>query len=185
MHQIIPAVLEKTDEKLSQKIASLPPEITLFHLDVLENDVWADFPQDFEAHLMLNEPEKHVEKWVKRGAKRVILHSLGGRTARFEHECEIGLGVELQVPLEEVYPFFDYVDFVHLMSIAEIGEQGHPLDEKIFERVKAIQEKYPKLPVSVDGGVNLSNYQRLLDSGADRLVVGSGFGELWKALKTT
>jgi ribulose-phosphate 3-epimerase len=185
MHQIIPAILGKNDGEISAQIQKIPAEITFLHVDVLPEDAWAEFPQDFEVHLMLPDPETHVEKWVKRGAKRIILHSLGGRTAKFDHECEIGLGVELHVPLGEVYPFLDYVDFVHLMSIAEIGEQGHPLDEKIFDRVKEIQERYPELPISVDGGVNLSNYQRLLDAGADRLVVGSGFEELWTALKTT
>ncbi|KKW14478.1 MAG: Ribulose-phosphate 3-epimerase, partial [Parcubacteria group bacterium GW2011_GWA2_50_10b] len=91
-------------------------------------------------------------------------------------------GVELDKPLEDIFPFLDYVDFIHLMSIEEIGEQGHPFDERIFDRIKQVKEKFPELKISVDGGINVENYQRLQATGADRLVVGSNFRELWNSL---
>ena len=75
-----------------------------------------------------------------------------------------------------------FQDFIQLMSIAKIGEQGHPLDERIFDRIKEVREKFPQVVISIDGGINSTNYQALKNSGAERLVVGSGFQELWKSL---
>lgn len=184
MHEIIPAILPKNIEDLETKANSLPPEITLFHYDVLEEDIWSSsLRQDFEVHLMVKNPEAIIERWIERGAKRISIHSPSGDLAKYREKAEIGFAVDLDKPLEEVIPFLDFVDFVHLMSIEEIGEQGHILDEKIFSRLREIQEKFPNLPISIDGGVNISNYEKLLELGADRLVVGSGFDELWNSLK--
>jgi pentose-5-phosphate-3-epimerase len=184
MHEIIPALLPSNVEDLKEKIAALPPEIIFFHMDVLEEDIWTEAnTRDFEVHLMVEDPEKIIGRWIDRGAKRVSIHSPSGKLAEYREKAEIGYAVDLDKPLEEVLPFLDFVDFAHLMSIEEIGAQGHPFDEKIFARVQSIQEKFPELPISVDGGVSLGNYEKLLEMGADRLIVGSGFNELWNSLK--
>lgn len=184
MHEIIPAVLAHSEEELTEQIAALPSDVTFFHMDVLEEDIWVPIEKDFEVHLMVAEPDKIADRWIERGAKRLSMHSVGESLARHREKVEIGLAVVLQKKLEEVIPFLDFVDYVHLMSIAEIGEQGHELDDRIFDRIKAVREKFPTLPISVDGGVNLMNYKRLLEAGATRLVVGKGFQDLWLSLQT-
>ncbi|MBI2086628.1 MAG: hypothetical protein HYT69_00400 [Candidatus Zambryskibacteria bacterium] len=184
MHEIIPAILPKSEEDLKEKLSLLPAEITFFHIDVLEEDIWMENNRDFEVHLMVREPEQLMAKWIERGAKRLSVHTAGNSLAQFRSQAEIGLAVELDKSLEEVIPFLNFVDFVHLMSIDEIGEQGHALNEKVFGRIKTLQEKFPELPISVDGGVNVRNYQKLLELGADRLIVGAHFRELWNLLKT-
>lgn len=183
MHEIIPAVLPKSEKELEEAIAALPPEITFIHLDVLEDDIYIPFPQDFEVHLMVEEPEKIMQKWIDRGAKRLSVHTVGASLAQYRDKAEIGLAIDLNRPLDQVIPFVDFVDFIHLMSIEEIGAQGHPLNERIFARVAEVQEQFPNVPISVDGGVNIDNYQKLLALGADRLIVGSGFQKLWASLK--
>ncbi len=185
MHEIIPAILAHNLDELKEQIGHLPPEITFIHFDVLEEEVWDSevVKQDFEVHLMVKNPEAIMDRWIERGAKRLSVHTAGNSLAQFREKAEVGLAVELDKPLEEVLPFLDFVDFVHLMSIDEIGAQGHELDERIFERVKMVQEQYPALPISVDGGVSLRNYEKLLELGADRLIVGSHFLELWNSLK--
>ncbi len=182
MENIIPAILPKDENDLTEKVSSLPIGASIFHLDVLNEGVWEDTGRNFEAHLMIPEPEKTAEKWVQRGAQRIIVHSFGKWSDDLRAEVEIGLGVEIEVPLEEVFKLAPRADFIQLMSIADIGEQGNELDERIFDRIKAVKEKFPETPVSVDGGIKVSNYQKLLDAGADRLVVGSGFEELFEAL---
>lgn len=185
MHEIIPAVLPKSLDDLRAEMKKIPSEITFIHFDVLEEDIWDPevVRMDFEVHLMVAEPEAIMDRWIARGAKRLSVHTAGNSLAKFREQAEIGLAVEIDKPLEEVLPFLDFVDFVHLMSIDEIGEQGHELDEKIFDRLKTVQAQYPNLPISVDGGVNVKNYEKLLELGADRLIVGSGFPELWNSLK--
>lgn len=184
MAEIIPAILPKSLEDLDAKVRELPEEIYMVHFDVLPEDIWTSLGKEFEAHLMVDPPAGglgvEVDKWVERGAKRIIVHE---RVEKPEG-VELGLGVEMRVPLEEAFQNMDGFDFVHLMSIDEIGEQGHPFDEKIFDRIKQVKEKFPSLPISIDGGVNVENYLELEALGVDRLIVGSGFKELWQTLQT-
>ena len=184
MGEIIPAILATDASDLKLKLADIPQEIKFVHIDVLEIDIWTNIGigRDFEAHLMVKEPGQIIDKWVKRGAKRIILHSLGSRASKLIG-TEIGLGVELDVPIEKIFPLISQIDFIHLMSIAQIGKQGHSLDERIFDRIREVKEKFPQILISVDGGINTTNYQALQNAGANRLIVGSGFQELWKSLK--
>lgn len=180
MFEIIPAILASSVEDLVKKLHELPGAITFFHMDVLEEDLWSDdIARDFEVHLMVEKPERFMSKWTDRGAKRLIVHEPSVEMAKHRDKAEIGLGVEIDKSLEQFTPFLDFVDFVHLMSIKEIGHQGHPFDEKVFDRIKEIKERFPQLPISVDGGISKDNYQKLIDVGANRLVVGSHFQEVW------
>ena len=183
MSDIIPAILATTPTDLDSKLAQIPKEVKFAHIDVLEQDVWSDNVRiPFEAHLMVTLPEEIMERWVKRGAKRIIIHKLNEVIKAYRGRVEIGLGVELHIPLEKIFPLITEVDFVHLMSIAEIGGQGRPMDVAIFDRIKLVKEKFPQTVISLDGGINTTNYRALVDAGVDRLAVGSGFKDLWNSL---
>ena len=182
MYEIIPAILPKNENELREGINRLPQDITFFHMDVLEDDIWVLNDRDFEVHLMVDKPEEIMGRWIERGAKRISVHTAGNSLAKYREKAEIGLAVELDKNLDEVMPFLDFVDFIHLMSIDEIGQQGHALDENIFNRIKLVQKNFPNLPIAVDGGININNYQKLIDLGADRLVIGSHFTEVWSKI---
>ena len=189
IEEIIPAILPKDEEDLKNKLAELPGAITFFHMDVLDppagGDIWTDTnTRDFEVHLMVEEPERIMDRWVERGAKRMSVHTAGNSLAQYREKAEIGLAVELDKPLTEVFPFLDFVDFIHLMSIKEIGAQGRPFDPRIFDRIKEIRSHNANIPISVDGGIDLTNYKQVLEAGATRLVVGHSFKELWHSLVT-
>lgn len=179
MINIIPAVLEKNEDDFVAKVSFLPREAHLVHVDILEKDVWVSIEREFEVHLMMPNPEEVFELWKSRGAKRIIAHKITQEMSG----VELGLALEMHVPIDTIAEHIDKIDFVQLMSIAKIGEQGHPLDIKIFDRIKEVKNKFPGLLVSVDGGINISNYEKLIEVGADRLVSGSGFNKLWQSLK--
>jgi len=182
MSEIIPALLPKNSEELKKSLSELPLEVRFVHLDVLETDIWASIDREFEVHLMVKEPEKIIARWIERGARRVIVHESSPEILKYRNKVEIGLEIEMREFLAKELEQVPSVDFIHIMSIDEIGEQGHPFDPKVFDRIRKVREKFPQVPISVDGGINTANYQALQSSGVDRLVVGSGFQELWKSL---
>jgi len=173
MNEIIPAILPKSEEDLVKKTRILEGIAPLVHLDILERDIWEDISQDFEVHLMVESPEVIIGRWVDRGAKRIVVHELSEEVLMHQHLVEIGLGVLLNTPLEDVFPLISTVDYLHLMSIAEIGEQGHLFEPIIFDRIKRIRENFPEVIIAVDGGINLENAEELFEAGADRLIIGS------------
>ncbi len=183
MNEIIPAILPTDALDLVAKANALPLEIPFIHFDVIEGEeIWAEIDKDFEVHLMVENPGSVAGKWIERGAKRIIVHEVDSALTNCRDKAEIGLAIEVDKSLDQFAPFFDFVDFIHLMSIKEIGHQGHPFDERVYAHIREAKEKYPNLPVSVDGGITLDNYKKLIEAGADRLVIGSHFKEIWNSL---
>jgi len=173
MTEIIPAILPTTTEELETKLNDLPKAFKFIQIDIIDEDIYSDPVIDFEVHFMTETPEKVVDKWVGALAKRIIVHNLSEKILSLRPEIEIGLGVEMDVDLEEIYPFITEIDFIQLMSIEEIGKQGNEFSVKIFDRIKELRENFPEVIISIDGGVNLDNADELIHLGVDRLVIGS------------
>jgi pentose-5-phosphate-3-epimerase len=183
MNEIIPAILPTDPEDFARKVNELPLEIPFIHFDVVsEDDNWTPINKDFEVHLMVDHPATVADKWIERGAKRIIVHEADAALSKCREKAEVGIAIEVDKTIDEFAPFFDFVDFIHLMSIKEIGHQGHPFDERVFGHIRQAKEKYPHLPISVDGGITLETYKQLQEAGADRLIVGSHFKEIWNSL---
>lgn len=142
---------------------------------------------NFEIDLMANRPEERIEDWVQAGATRIILHieskgELGAAIKALRDRVEIGLALNVDTPVSELgNPKLGIVEgsvqFIQLMGIDHIGFQGQEFDAKVIEKIKEVKKMFPGLPVSVDGGVSLENASRLIEAGADRLVIGSAIFE--------
>src|SRR3989338_11309712 len=99
MHEIIPAILPKDEKDLEKKLEALPADITFFHMDVLEDDIWTEKNfRDFEVHLMVENPERILSTWIERGAKRLSIHKISPELAKYRDGAEIGFAVELDQP---------------------------------------------------------------------------------------
>lgn len=155
---------------------------------------------DFEADLMVRHPENIIDNWIAAGAKRIIIHIEStpdpllffkkikqeyGMAAKSSYGIEIGAALNIETPNEEVYDIlgeFDdegitAIDFVQFMGIENIGYQGEQFDERVFEKISELREKFPDTIISVDGGVSLDNAAELIEMGAGRLVSGSAIFE--------
>lgn len=139
---------------------------------------------DFEIDLIVEDPQQQVEKWMKAGASRLVIHieSIKDDAVSLLEEVKrgevgVGLALDMDTDVEEVLPFLDYVDFVQLMGIDHDGFQGAPFDQKVLEKIKRLKEESPSTLISVDGGVNLETAPALIEAGADRLIIGSAIFE--------
>lgn len=135
--------------------------------------------------LMIQNPEESLEKWCGTGAQRVIVHIEstphlsdilvfnGPRACHtalaFSNDADLGLLDSIDLAS---------VDFIQLMGIAEIGEQGNAFDERVIPRIKEVKEKYPKLSIQIDGHVDQKTLPLLKKAGASRFIVGSA---IWKS----
>lgn len=148
---------------------------------------WQDF--DFEIDLMVSNPEKEWHKWVSAGARRIIIHQestkdLAALLADIRSEfpkqdtesvfnVEIGVAQNIDTPTESLFPYLEDIDFVQFMGIAEIGKQGNPFSEKVFQKIETLKAHAPSTIISVDGGVSLETVKGIIIAGVDRLVIGS------------
>ena len=88
-------------------------------------------------------------------------------------EIEVGVAIGPDESLEFADELIRNTDFVQIMGIQNIGNQGESFDESVFAQIENLRAKYPNVILSIDGGVNLDNAKRLKDAGVDRLVSGS------------
>ncbi len=146
---------------------------------------------DFEFDLMVRNSEKQFDTFIKMGVKRIIFHLeaedrdgdnfknfLEGIDMYTREILKIGISIGNDTPIEVVYPFLNYVDFVQLMGIKKIGFQGEEFDERVLDRIRTIRNQYKDLSISVDGSVNLETAPKIIEAGANTLVVGS---VIWKS----
>ena len=147
-----------------------------------------------EIDLMSGDPESVAGTWIGLGAARLTVHAqstrylprfLASTRSLYGHDKEfasdllaLGLAIGAETDVALIEPYLDKVDYVQFMGIRTIGRQGEPFDMRTIARVRAFRKKYPKMPISVDGGVTLENAPALLDAGVSRLVVGSA---IWRA----
>ena len=151
---------------------------------------WQEF--DFEFDLMAMDSVENFDIYMKLGPTRIIFHLLAQKNIEdFEHFLEgldmyirdsmqVGLAFRPSDDLALVSHLSHKVDFLHCMGSDQVGFQGTGVvfTDKALQNIKFLRKSLPGVVISVDIGVNLENAQMILDSGADRLTVGSG---IWKS----
>ena len=133
---------------------------------------------------MVNSPEKIVSDWIVAGAARIIFEIEGVKdfetaVAEVNGRVPIGVSLTLDTPDDTVALAARHTDVIQCMGweFSHLGRQGEPLDTRVFEKIKGLREKYPSHMIAIDGGVTFQNAAKLLEAGADKLVIGSA---LWK-----
>ncbi|MEI7777677.1 MAG: hypothetical protein WCI52_03650 [bacterium] len=216
--QIIPAILGRSLEDVHEQLSRVSRLVPLVQIDVCDGKLtpeatWpynkhgeVDFENflteddglpfwesvNFEIDLMTKKPEDEIEKWVRAGASRIIVHfestdpdKLGEIIATLrQSDVEVGISLDVLTPLDVLEPLEEYIDSVQLMGIDRDGFQGQPFDEVVLDRVRQVREKFPFMHIAVDGGVSLETATDILDAGADRLVVGSALFESYDIEET-
>ncbi len=137
----------------------------------------------YEADLMVKNPEEKLEEWLAFEFKRIIFHiessekeklkNLINKVRKKNKQLKIGLALNIETPNEALDEFLKEIDFVQFMGIATIGVQGEKFDERVLEKIKNLRKKRAEVPISVDGGVDLKNAKRCIESGATWLAIGS------------
>ena len=142
---------------------------------------------DFEFDLMVRNAHTQFDFFIKLGAKRIIFHlEAEGDLDRFNEFLEaidmytrenvdIGVAINTNTDINNLKNIIQNIDFVQCMGIEKIGYQGEPFDVRVLNQIKTLREIYPELIISVDGSVNETTAPKLVEAGANRLVVGSAF----------
>ena len=196
MVQIAPSMLAADFLHLEKDVEVVNEHADLFHLDVMDGvfvpNLSFGFPvveaiakiarKPLDTHLMIIEPEKYVERFVKAGSAMVSFHvnatkdpdavlsqikSLGAKA---------GLVINPDLPVESLFPYLKNCDFVMLMSVFA-GFGGQKFIEDTYARVAALKAEIDaqglNIPIEVDGGVSAANAAALVKAGATILVAGS------------
>ena len=135
-----------------------------------------------DVHLMIVQPERYVERFKEMGADILTVHWEAcvhlHRTIYQIKNADMLAGVALNphTPVAGLEDVINDVDMVLIMSVNP-GFGGQRFIERSLHRIaelKAmIKRNKSECLIEVDGGVDLSNAQALVDAGADVLVAGN------------
>ena len=136
----------------------------------------------FDVHLMIDEPIRYIDEFVKAGADIITVHAEScrhlDRTIEVIKEKGVLAGVALNpaTPIEMSRYILPKVDMVLIMTVNP-GFGGQKLIPYTLDKVRELKalldrEKI-KADIEVDGGINLSNVSAAMDAGANVIVAGS------------
>lgn len=136
----------------------------------------------FDVHLMIDEPVRYAEAFVKAGAQNLTFHVespevksdlIGAAKAIHALGCRVGVTLKPGTPIDVVLPVVEHVDLVLVMSV-EPGFGGQKFMTNQLEKARQIK---PMLRadqrLEIDGGISPATIGAAHDAGIDWFVVGS------------
>lgn len=133
-----------------------------------------------DIHLMIEEPERWVETYVRAGADLVTVHIEACRHLQRclahirEAGARAGVALNPSTPPVDLQYVLDDLDLVLVMSVNP-GFGGQSFIPSAYAKIREIRTLLGDRPVevSVDGGVKRGNAGALAKAGASVLVAGS------------
>jgi ribulose-phosphate 3-epimerase len=134
-----------------------------------------------DVHLMIVEPERHLEVFAQAGADRLIVHQ---ETCSHLHRVlqsirelniEAGVAVNPGTPLSVLEEVLDLTDLIQIMTVNP-GWGGQPFLHSQLDKIRRLRrmldERGMGIPIGVDGGIN-PTAPLVASAGATVLVAGS------------
>ena len=137
----------------------------------------------FDVHLMIIEPIRYVEEFVKAGADMITFH-LEAAEGHVEETldkihalgCKAGLSVKPATPVSALEPYVMKTDMILVMTV-EPRFGGQKYIETSTEKIRAVRQLLErhglKTDIEVDGGITVDNAGIVKEAGANVLVAGS------------
>jgi ribulose-phosphate 3-epimerase len=193
--QITPSILNADFANLGAEVARIP-SADMVHVDVMDNHFVpnltfgptmvealarsTDLPLD--AHLMIEDPDRHAPTYVEAGCASVTFHVEAARApVRLAREIRAAGGrasmaLRPATPVEPYEDLLPELDMLLLMTV-EPGFGGQKFLDLVLpklRRARAMVERHGlQTLLQVDGGVSLETIERCAEAGADVFVAGS------------
>lgn len=135
-----------------------------------------------DVHLMIVEPERHLEAFARAGADRLIVHQETCPHLNRVLQSVRNMGIEAGVTINPATPIvlleevLDLVEIIQVMTVNPgFGGQAflHSQLTKIRRLRELLEQRGLNVPVVVDGGIDPTTAPLVVEAGATVLVAGS------------
>jgi ribulose-phosphate 3-epimerase len=196
-HLVAPSVLSANFANLQADIELINNSAAdWFHVDVMDGvfvpNISFGFPvlkaiqkfakKPLDVHLMIVEPDKFAQAFKDAGANILTVHieacpHLHRSIQNIKNlGMKAGVAINPHTPVHLLEDIIAEIDLVCMMSVNP-GFGGQKFIENTFEKIiklkQLIHQKGSKALIEIDGGVDLNNYKKLVECGANVLVAGN------------
>lgn len=136
----------------------------------------------FDVHLMINDPGRYIDDFVKAGADIITIHYEScadpGRVLAEIRKKEVrcALAISPATPVEKLLPFLPQIDMALIMTVVP-GFGGQSLIPSTLEKVRTVrrcvERQNLQVDIEVDGGLKAENVGLATAAGANIIVAGS------------
>lgn len=193
---VAPSMLAADFLHLEKDVEMVDKYADIFHLDIMDGTLVPNISYGFpivdaiaskatkplDAHLMIVNPEKYVERFAKSGISMLSFHLEASSDPDSvlalirANGMKAGLAFNPDMPVEQSFALLHNCDFVLVMSVFA-GFGGQKFIEDTYNRVRKVKkyivENNLDCLIEVDGGVSSKNAALLAEAGADIAVAGS------------
>lgn len=197
MIRIAPSILASDFSNLGAEVKKVEDAgADLLHIDVMDGHFVPNITigppviaalkdktkMPFDVHLMISEPDRYIDDFVKAGADTISVHAEVcthlNRTISYIKQKGIKAAVALNpaTPLSVLDYILDDLDMVLLMTVNPgFGGQSYisSMTNKIRALKQILNERKLIIDVEVDGGINKDNVAEVIEAGANVIVAGS------------
>ncbi len=197
MAEIVPALLVHDSKEFLKRFELVAPHVARVQWDIMDgifvdnvtfydplvldkiDALGVNPPPKIEADLMVADPANWIGRLDHPGVDQLIfqIESLPANPMGLFEQARVGgfavgLAAESGTPLAKYGALLEKVDRFQAMG-GKSGFGGQKFDPMVLETVRRVREKFPRLPISIDNGVNLETASAMIAAGAEILVAGS------------
>jgi ribulose-phosphate 3-epimerase len=196
-HIVAPSILSADFANLQRDVEMLNgSEAEWIHVDIMDGvfvpNISFGFPvmkaihrhakKPLDVHLMIVNPDKYIEEFKAAGAHFLTVHYEActhlHRTLQNIKAAGMKTGVALNphTPVSVLDDILTDTDLVCVMSVNP-GFGGQKFIENTYRKISLLKEmiaaKKTQTMIEIDGGVDATNYTKLVEAGANVLVAGN------------
>lgn len=196
-HLVAPSVLSADFANLQRDIELInSSDADWFHIDIMDGafvpNISFGFPvlkaiqkhakKPLDVHLMIEDPDRYTQLFKDAGADVLTVHIEACTHLHRSIQNIKSLGMKAGVALNphtSIHLLEDIIADIDLVCVMSVnpGFGGQKFIENTYTKVialkKLIIEKQSTALIEIDGGVDLNNYRKLIQAGADVLVAGN------------
>lgn len=196
-HLIAPSILSADFANLQRDIEMInSSQADWFHVDIMDGmfvpNISFGFPvikaikkhatKPLDVHLMIVDPDRYLQTFKDAGADILTVHYEACPHLHRTIQAIKALGMKAGIAINPhtsanlLSEIIQDIDLVCIMSVNP-GFGGQKFIEKTYHKIIAIAEMIraskSKALIEIDGGVDMNNYKKLIDVGANVLVAGN------------
>ncbi|MBA3970774.1 MAG: ribulose-phosphate 3-epimerase [Bacteroidetes bacterium] len=196
-HLIAPSILSADFANIQRDVEMINnSEADWFHVDIMDGmfvpNISFGFPvvkaikkhatKPLDVHLMINDPDRYLQAFKDAGADILTVHLEACTHLHRTIQAIKALGMKAGVAInphtsaELLTDVLADVDLVCVMSVNP-GFGGQKFIENTYHKISVLKANIrttkSKALIEIDGGVDMKNYGKLIECGADVLVAGN------------